>query len=119
MLATWRTGPSPPYHLYRSIFRVKKITAVCLAFCLPVLLSGCLTNAEEQQQRAENIMNMVPCPAHRPVMCGDEIEPVCGVFSNGTTWDYHSSCLACARNVIMGYIPGSCRQIGMKTKPAE
>ena len=99
---------------------MKKNIAVFLVFWLPVLLSGCLSNAEkEQQQRAENIMNMTPCPAHRPLMCGDKIEPVCGVFSNGTTWDYNSSCLACARNVIMGYIPGSCREIGMKTKATE
>jgi len=78
---------------------------------LSLLMAGCIPNhiKEEQLQKQRNLESMVACPDNRPLSCKDEKKPVCGIFSDGSTFNYDSGCIACTRSVIMGYLPGRCK----------
>jgi len=78
---------------------------------LSLLTAGCIPNytKQEQLQKQANLENMVPCPDDRPLSCKDDKKPVCGIFSDGATFDYDSACIACTRTVIIGYLPGRCK----------
>lgn len=84
---------------------------IMLMALLMVFLSGCLPanySVKEQQQRDQNRQNMIACPVDRPMSCGKEKDLVCGVFEDGSTWQYSSGCMACTRHVVTGYLPGPC-----------
>lgn len=88
-------------HLYKMLLAV-----------MIVMLSGCMTsfttNIKEQERKAENLRNMIPCPESRPLNCPPGGGPVCGVLKDGSGWEYSSGCMACTRRVVIGYIPGGC-----------
>lgn len=73
------------------------------------ILSGCNTFAEKDKIRADNLRQMTPCPSERPLSCSSEVEPVCGIFTDGSSMNYASACLACTRRVVKGHLPGYCR----------
>lgn len=77
---------------------------------LSLLMAGCFPNVKQEQlQKQANLDNMVPCPDERPLSCKDDKKPVCGVYPDGSTFDYDSACIACTRSVIIGYLPGRCK----------
>jgi len=89
---------------------VHTIFKILITILILLALTGCLANAErEKQRRAENLQQMIACPNERPLSCTKETAPVCGILSNGSSWDYESACLACTRRVVIGFIPGPCR----------
>jgi hypothetical protein len=91
------------------------LSLIALAFGL----SGCVSNEakQEQLQRAANLKNMTPCQEPRPVVCTMEHNPACGIFRDGTTWEYSSGCMACTRTSVKGYIQASCDSIPMAEDP--
>ena len=93
---------------------MKKTVLLIFLAILP-LLGGCVSNESRQQklQKVENLKNMVPCPRSRPIACGADDKPVCGVFPDGSTWDYSSGCIACTRRSIAGYIDSVCAAVPM------
>lgn len=82
---------------------------ILISILIMLTLTGCLTSAERDKRRAENLEHMIACPSERPLSCSRETAPVCGVLRDGSTWDYESACLACTRRVVIGFIPGPCR----------
>jgi len=89
-----------------------------LISALLLLLAGCNSMIKEQQQRAMNQQNMIPCPVERPFACGQDNNSVCGIYADGTYFEYSSKCLACTRRVIIGYIPGTCGNLQIKNDAA-
>jgi len=91
---------------------MKKTVLLMFLAVLPLLV-GCVSNESRQQQlqKVENLKNMVPCPRSRPIACGSEDKPACGIFPDGSTWDYSSGCIACTRHSIVGYIESICAAI--------
>ena len=83
-----------------------------LLVVMVIMLSGCptsfTTNMKKQEQKAENLRSMIPCPADRPLNCPPGDGPACGILQDGSGWEYSSGCMACTRRVVVGYIPGGC-----------
>lgn len=88
---------------------MNKYYKILISILVLLILNGCLANSQRDQQRAENLQQMIACPNERPVSCTMEKAPVCGILRDGSSWDYDSGCLACTRRVVIGFIPGPCR----------
>ena len=97
---------------------MKKILILGL-LTLAMSMTGCVSNQAKQQQlqRAQNLQNMTPCPDQRPIICTMEHNPACGIFRDGTTWEYSSGCMACTRTSVAGYIQGTCDSIPVAVDP--
>lgn len=99
---------------------MKQIITITLVITT-LMLAGCVSSSSRQEsmQRANNLTVMVKCPDLRPMVCKPANEPACGIFTDGTTWDYSSGCIACTRRTIAGYIPGTCAGIPAPVNPED
>ncbi|MBA6411668.1 hypothetical protein H2508_00850 [Parahaliea sp. F7430] len=75
----------------------------------PLLFLMACSAAEPQPQPKPPLQSsLVSCTSPRPQVCTMEYDPVCAVLEGDTEQDYSSPCNACAHDLVISYVKGSC-----------